>query len=38
VEGSSGACQGGVGSLPGIDGSPDGSVHECPVSSAGSAR
>jgi hypothetical protein len=34
VEGPSGACQACVGSLPRVDCSPDGAVHECHVSSA----
>jgi hypothetical protein len=38
VKGSSGAFQGCVGSLPGTNCSPDGAVHECPVSSASNAR
>jgi hypothetical protein len=37
VEGSSGACQGYLGSLPRSDCSLDGVVHECPVSSASDA-
>jgi hypothetical protein len=38
VEGSSGACQGCVGSLPRVDCSPDGAMHECPIPSASGAR
>jgi hypothetical protein len=38
VEGSSGTCQGCVGSIPRADCSPHGAMHECPVSSASDAR
>jgi hypothetical protein len=38
VEGSSGACQGCVGSLPRADCSLDGVMHECPVPPASGAR
>jgi hypothetical protein len=38
VEGSSGTCQGCVGSIPRVDCAPQGAMHECPVSSASDAR
>jgi hypothetical protein len=38
VEGSSGTCQGCVGSIPRVDCSPHGAMHECHVSSASAAK